>query len=153
MSPETMLSDLAEARERTLAIIAPFEDHDMERVTHPIMSPLVWDLAHIAAYEDLWLAHPPHRPLRGPGAAPPPRRAAAAASGAGRHVRRVRVPSRRPRRPAAARSRAGGAAPRRRAMPLRGGPRRARARQRDDHRSGAPLRAPTRRDDASGDRA
>ena len=21
------------------------------------MSPLVWDLAHIAAYEDLWLAH------------------------------------------------------------------------------------------------
>src|SRR3954451_25119928 len=57
MSPETMLSDLAEARERTLAIIAPFEDHDMERVTHPIMSPLVWDLAHIAAYEDLWLAH------------------------------------------------------------------------------------------------
>ena len=23
----------------------------------PIMSPLVWDLGHIAAYEDLWLAH------------------------------------------------------------------------------------------------
>ncbi|HTA05008.1 MAG TPA: SUMF1/EgtB/PvdO family nonheme iron enzyme, partial [Solirubrobacteraceae bacterium] len=28
-----------------------------ERVHSPIMSPLVWDLGHIAAYEDLWLAH------------------------------------------------------------------------------------------------
>jgi iron(II)-dependent oxidoreductase len=48
---------LAEARERTLAIVAGLDDHDVERVTDPIMSPLVWDLAHIAAYEDLWLAH------------------------------------------------------------------------------------------------
>ncbi len=29
----------------------------MERVLDPLMSPLVWDLAHIAAYEDLWLCH------------------------------------------------------------------------------------------------
>ena len=29
----------------------------LERVHSPIMSPLVWDLGHIAAYEDLWLAH------------------------------------------------------------------------------------------------
>src|SRR3954462_6869394 len=57
MSPETLVDDLAEARERTLAIVEPFSDHDLERVTSPIMSPLVWDLAHIAAYEDLWLAH------------------------------------------------------------------------------------------------
>ena len=69
---------LSEARERTLAIVAPYDDHDMERVTSPLMSPLVWDLAHIAAYEDLWLAHrhggygphplrqPPRRPARGP---------------------------------------------------------------------------------------
>ncbi|MEA2294227.1 MAG: gamma-glutamyl hercynylcysteine S-oxide synthase [Solirubrobacteraceae bacterium] len=48
---------LDEARERTLAIVAPYGDHDMERVTNPLMSPLVWDLAHIAAYEDLWLNH------------------------------------------------------------------------------------------------
>src|SRR5262249_50151842 len=26
-------------------------------VPSPLMSPLVWDLAHIAAYEDLWLVH------------------------------------------------------------------------------------------------
>src|SRR3954471_23187811 len=57
MSPQTSVDVLAEARERTLAIVAPFDDHDVERVTSPIMSPLVWDLAHIAAYEDLWLGH------------------------------------------------------------------------------------------------
>ncbi len=31
-------------------------DDDLER-QHPLMSPLVWDLGHIAAYEDLWLVH------------------------------------------------------------------------------------------------
>jgi len=51
------LAALTEARERTLALVAPFCDHDLERVTSPLMSPLVWDLAHIAAYEDLWLCH------------------------------------------------------------------------------------------------
>ncbi len=48
---------LTEARERTLAMVAPYSDHDVERVTSPVLSPLVWDLAHIAAYEDLWLCH------------------------------------------------------------------------------------------------
>src|SRR3712207_779838 len=57
MSPETLVDTLTEARERTLAIVAPFSDDDLERQPNPLMSPLVWDLAHIAAYEDLWLAH------------------------------------------------------------------------------------------------
>ena len=48
---------LDEARERTLAIVAPFDDAALEAVHDPIMSPLVWDLGHIAAYEDLWLCH------------------------------------------------------------------------------------------------
>jgi gamma-glutamyl hercynylcysteine S-oxide synthase len=48
---------LEEARERTLAIVAPFDDAAVEAVHNPIMSPLVWDLGHIAAYEDLWLCH------------------------------------------------------------------------------------------------
>ena len=34
-----------------------YPTEDLERVHSPIMSPLVWDLGHIAAYEDLWLAH------------------------------------------------------------------------------------------------
>ena len=50
-----LLEDLAEARERTLAIVSHLTDSDLESVHNPIMSPLVWDLAHIAAYEDLWI--------------------------------------------------------------------------------------------------
>ena len=32
-------------------------DADLERVHDPLMSPLAWDLGHIAAYEDLWVCH------------------------------------------------------------------------------------------------
>jgi gamma-glutamyl hercynylcysteine S-oxide synthase len=48
---------LRSARERTLALIDGIAERDLERVHSPIMSPLAWDLGHIAAYEDLWLAH------------------------------------------------------------------------------------------------
>jgi len=46
---------LAEARERTLALVAPVSEADLDRVHGELMSPLVWDLGHIAAFEDLWL--------------------------------------------------------------------------------------------------
>ena len=46
---------LLEARERTLRIVEPVGEADMNRVHDPLMSPLVWDLGHIAAYEDLWV--------------------------------------------------------------------------------------------------
>jgi iron(II)-dependent oxidoreductase len=52
-----MVEALAEARRRTLALVASVSDADLERVHSPLMSPLAWDLAHIAAYEDLWLVH------------------------------------------------------------------------------------------------
>jgi iron(II)-dependent oxidoreductase len=45
------------ARKLTFDLIAPIGREDLERVHSPIMSPLAWDLGHIAAYEDLWLAH------------------------------------------------------------------------------------------------
>ena len=48
---------LADARERTLALVAPLSDADVESQHTEIMSPLAWDLAHIAAYEELWLVH------------------------------------------------------------------------------------------------
>jgi iron(II)-dependent oxidoreductase len=48
---------LTEARERTLALVASVSEADLERVHSPLMSPLVWDLGHIAAFEDLWLGH------------------------------------------------------------------------------------------------
>ncbi len=34
-----------------------YSEEQLTRVHSPIMSPLAWDLGHIAAYEDLWLAH------------------------------------------------------------------------------------------------
>ena len=52
-----MVRALEEGRRRTLALVASVSEADLERVHNPLMSPLVWDLAHIAAYEDLWLAH------------------------------------------------------------------------------------------------
>ncbi|MEA2375805.1 MAG: gamma-glutamyl hercynylcysteine S-oxide synthase, partial [Thermoleophilaceae bacterium] len=48
---------LAEARQRTLWLVEPVAEADMDRVHDPLMSPLVWDLAHIAAFEELWLCH------------------------------------------------------------------------------------------------
>jgi gamma-glutamyl hercynylcysteine S-oxide synthase len=51
------VDELDAARERTLELVAPFSDADLEHVHSTLMSPLVWDLGHIAAFEDLWLAH------------------------------------------------------------------------------------------------
>ncbi len=51
------LRALRAARGATHALVAHLDDAALERAHSPIMSPLVWDLAHIAAYEDLWLAH------------------------------------------------------------------------------------------------
>jgi gamma-glutamyl hercynylcysteine S-oxide synthase len=48
-------SQLDEARSRTLALVEPVSNADLDRQHHPLMSPLVWDLGHIAAFEDLWI--------------------------------------------------------------------------------------------------
>jgi len=52
-----MTRDLQAIRARTLRLVAHLDAEELERQVDPIMSPLVWDLAHIAAYEDLWLVH------------------------------------------------------------------------------------------------
>ena len=54
---DDIIGALGEARERTRALVAALSDADLERVHSTLMSPLVWDLGHIAAYEDLWLVH------------------------------------------------------------------------------------------------
>ena len=56
-SPRSTPGALEEARERTLDLVAPLSDADVETAHSALMSPLVWDLGHIAAYEDLWLVH------------------------------------------------------------------------------------------------
>jgi len=52
-----LAADLAEARERTLSLVAALSDDEVHAQHTPIMGPLAWDLAHIAAYEDLWIVH------------------------------------------------------------------------------------------------
>ena len=54
---QTAVDGLQEARERTLDLVAPVSDLQLETVHSTLMSPLVWDLGHIAAFEDLWLVH------------------------------------------------------------------------------------------------
>jgi iron(II)-dependent oxidoreductase len=54
---EEALAALDSVRRRTLELVAHLDDAQLTRQHSPIMSPLVWDLAHIAAYEDLWLCH------------------------------------------------------------------------------------------------
>jgi iron(II)-dependent oxidoreductase len=61
------VADLEQVRARTLKLIEHLGADELERLHSPIMSPLAWDLAHIAAYEDLWLAHRhAHEPLLRP---------------------------------------------------------------------------------------
>jgi iron(II)-dependent oxidoreductase len=56
-APEEALAALDTVREQTLALVGHLSEEELSEVLSPIMSPLVWDLAHIAAYEDLWLVN------------------------------------------------------------------------------------------------
>lgn len=47
--------DLHAARSRTLGIVDGLEDDDLRRQVTPILSPILWDLEHIAEFEALWL--------------------------------------------------------------------------------------------------
>ncbi len=54
-SKEAIAERLAEARRFTLELIEPLDDEQLNRVYSPILSPLAWDLGHIANFEELWL--------------------------------------------------------------------------------------------------
>ncbi len=55
MSIHRQLADgLGRARDRTLSLVN-FDADELRRQYHPLMSPLVWDLAHIGQQEELWL--------------------------------------------------------------------------------------------------
>jgi iron(II)-dependent oxidoreductase len=54
-SKEAIAERLAEARRRTLELLAPLGDEQLNRGYSPILSPLAWDLGHIANFEELWL--------------------------------------------------------------------------------------------------
>ena len=44
------------SRCRTLALFAPLAHEHLVSQPNPLLSPPLWDLGHIAAYEELWLA-------------------------------------------------------------------------------------------------
>jgi iron(II)-dependent oxidoreductase len=46
---------LEEARQRTVALVAPLSDAQLSAQPDPILSPLVWDYGHVGVYEELWL--------------------------------------------------------------------------------------------------
>jgi iron(II)-dependent oxidoreductase len=52
-------SELEHARERTEALLAPLSDEELTRQFSPLSSPLVWDLAHVGHFEELWLLGSP----------------------------------------------------------------------------------------------
>jgi iron(II)-dependent oxidoreductase len=54
-SKEAIADLLSEARRCTLGLIEPLDDEQLNRVYSPILSPLAWDLGHIANFEELWL--------------------------------------------------------------------------------------------------
>ncbi|HZA11130.1 ergothioneine biosynthesis protein EgtB [Mycobacterium sp.] len=51
---DTLARDLTAARGRTLELV-DFDDDELGRQYHPLMSPLVWDLTHIGQQEEFWL--------------------------------------------------------------------------------------------------
>ncbi|WP_316740931.1 DinB family protein, partial [Streptomyces sp. MK7] len=52
---ERVLGSLTAARDRTILLTSCVEEPDLTAQHSPLMSPLVWDLAHIGNQEELWL--------------------------------------------------------------------------------------------------
>src|SRR3954451_10741521 len=51
---DRLADELTGARDRTL-LLTDHDEAELLRQHNPLMSPLVWDLAHIGQQEDLWL--------------------------------------------------------------------------------------------------
>ena len=49
------MSMLDAVRRRTFDLVAPLAEADLMRQHSPLMSPIVWDLGHVASFEHLWL--------------------------------------------------------------------------------------------------
>src|SRR5256714_4342729 len=62
ISRQEIANLLSEARERTLLLVSSLSDEDLHCQHDPLMSPIIWDIGHIAHFEELWLT----RNLDGP---------------------------------------------------------------------------------------
>ena len=62
VDPRAIAGQLLEARARTLLLVSSLTDEELNAQHDPLMSPILWDLGHIAHFEELWLT----RNLEGP---------------------------------------------------------------------------------------
>jgi iron(II)-dependent oxidoreductase len=56
MTKERIGAELEDARVRTLALLEPLSDEQLTQQFSELQSPLVWDLAHIGHFEELWIS-------------------------------------------------------------------------------------------------
>jgi len=84
MNDETIRKRLVETRQRTLELVSGLDEPTLRKQHIAILSPMIWDLGHIANFEETWILDRlgGHRPLRGsftrmfdPGLNPRPTRA------------------------------------------------------------------------------
>ena len=54
-APAELLARELEAARRRALLLTDHDDPELLRQHSPLMSPLVWDLAHVGQQEDLWL--------------------------------------------------------------------------------------------------
>lgn len=62
ITPRKAAALLADARERTLLLVSAVPEDELMNQHNKLMSPVVWDMGHIAHFEELWLV----RNLEGP---------------------------------------------------------------------------------------
>ena len=62
LTPGEVAALLQDARERTLLLVASVPEDELMNQHNRLMSPVVWDMGHIAHFEELWLV----RNLEGP---------------------------------------------------------------------------------------
>src|SRR6266568_4637266 len=55
VSRSELAAALEHARRRTEALLEPLSDEQLTHQVSPLQSPVVWDLAHIGNFEELWL--------------------------------------------------------------------------------------------------
>jgi len=63
VSRELLADLLTEARDRTLLLVRHLTESDLTTQHDLLMSPIVWDLGHIGAFEELWLTHNLDQPV------------------------------------------------------------------------------------------
>jgi len=55
LDPASIATRLEQVRERTLSLVAGLDWETLQTQHIPILSPMVWDLGHLANFEELWL--------------------------------------------------------------------------------------------------